>query len=164
APRASAPPPEPSRADATADFPEPWATYLHKVSPDHKMVWTYLELGLDLGGQADPQRRAVVAELIRHLKLPPRPVAFWPVAVLQGGELRPNRELFWRGWRQWRTPHIVCFGAEALRIILPDADPGRTMHMFREFMVHILPGMGELAGMLPHERQLAADALADLRL
>ena len=158
APHAPPPPAQPS------GFPEPWASYLSKVSPDHKMVWTYMELGYDLAGQADARRRTVVADLIKHLRLPPRPVAFWPVAVLQGDRLVTNAEIFWRGWKLWRTPHIVCFGVDALRAILPDADPARTMHMFKEFMVHVMPPLNALADMLPHERQIAVDPLAGLRL
>ncbi|MDD3310510.1 hypothetical protein [Pseudodesulfovibrio sp.] len=152
-----------SSASAGPAFPEPWASYLKLVAPGHKMVWTYMELGLDLGGQKDERRRAVVANLIRHLRLPPRPVAFWPVAALQSGRLVPDRELFWRGWRLWKTPHVVCFGRDALRVILPEADPARSMHMLRDVMVHVLPSMGELVAMLPHEQQLAVSALANLR-
>jgi len=155
--------PLPAQASSAA-FPEPWATYLAKVAPEHKMVWTYMELGHDLGGQPDMQRRKMIVDLIQHLKLPPKPIAFWPAAVLERGALRPNPELFWRGWKQLRTPHIVCFGRDTLGVILPDADPSRTMHMFREFMVHVLPSMSELLAMLPHERQLAVDALSGLRL
>ena len=163
-PPAQPAPRAPSASAPTSGFPEPWATYLRKVSPDHKMVWTYMELGYDLAGQADARRRAVVGDLIKYLRLPPRPVAFWPVAVLQGDRLVTNAEIFWRGWKLWRTPHIVCFGVDALRAILPDADPGRTMHMFKEFMVHVMPPLHALADMLPHERQMAVDPLSGLRL
>ena len=144
-------------------FPEPWRSFLDRVPATHKMVWTYMELGMDLGGQPDPRRRNLMGSLIKYLDLPPGPVAFWPVAVLRDGALQPDRTMFWKGWQQWRTPNVVCFGQEALRVILPDADPSLTTHMLDEVMVHVMPGVEALIAMLPHERQLAVDRLIDIR-
>ena len=127
------------------------------------MVWTYMELGMDLGGQPDPRRRALMGSLIKYLDLPPGPIAFWPVAVLRDGALHNDRAMFWKGWQQWRTPHVICFGKDALGIILPDADPGSTTHMLDNVMVHVLPSVEELLAMLPHERQMAVDPLASIR-
>lgn len=148
---------------AATGFPEPWATYLGKVSPTHKMVWTYMELGLDLGGQADPRRRTLMGKLIKYLDLPPGPVAFWPVSVLRDGSLEPHRNMFWKGWHQWQTPHVVCFGKAALQVILPDADQNLTTHMLDNVMVHVLPSVSRLLTMLPHEQQMAADVLSGIR-
>ncbi len=122
-----------------------------------------MELGLDLGGQKDDQRRAVVGNLIRLLQLPPKPVAFWPVSVLRDGELVPDREMFWRGWQRWKTAHIVCFGQEAARIILPDADSNLSVHMLSEVMVHVLPSMEQLVQMSPQEISAAVKMLAAIR-
>jgi hypothetical protein len=127
------------------------------------MVWTYMELGMDLGGQPDPRRRALMGDLIKHLNLPPGPVAFWPVAEFRDGALKPDRTMFWKGWHQWRTPHVICFGKDALSVILPDADPELTMHMLDDVMVHVLPSVRELLTMLPHDRQLAVEGLASIR-
>lgn len=144
-------------------FPEPWATALAKIPANHKMVWTYMELGLDFGGQVDARRKALLGSLIRSLKLPAGTVGFWPASALVGGALQPNREFFWKGWRQWQTPHIVCFGEESLQTILPEADPGLTTHMMESVMVHVLPSMPQLLRMLPHEQQLVVEPLATLR-
>ena len=145
------------------DFPEPWASFLKKVSPTHQMVWTYMELGIDLAGQGDRRRAMLMQSLITYLKLPPKPVAFWPVAVLREGALEPDRAMFWKGWELWRTPHVVCFGKEALQVILPDADPSLTTHMLDNVMVHVLPSMDEMLAMLPHEQQMAVDVLVTAR-
>lgn len=122
-----------------------------------------MELGLDLGGQPDPARRNLMGSLIKHLDLPPGPVAFWPVAVSRDAALQPDPTMFWKGWQLWRTPIIVCFGAPALKVILPDADPGLTLHMLDNVMVHLLPDVNQLLSMLPHERQLAVEVLSKVR-
>ena len=122
-----------------------------------------MELGIDLAGQGDQRRSELMQGLITYLKLPPRPVAFWPVAALRDGALQPDQTMFWKGWQLWRTPHVVCFGKEALQVILPEADTGLTTHMLDNVMVHVLPSVEEMLAMLPHERQLAVDVLASAR-
>jgi len=122
-----------------------------------------MELGIDLSGQGDPRRSRLMQDLITFLKLPPRPVAFWPVAEFRDGVLNPDRTMFWKGWQLWRTPHVVCFGKDALGVMLPDADPGLTTHMLDHVMVHVLPSVEDMISMLPHERHLTVEGLATIR-
>lgn len=146
------------------DFPEPWNSFLRFTKPGAKVVMTYMELGLDLGGQSDPRRRAVLKNLQAHLKWPPGTINFWPVAALADGALQPDTAMFWRGWELWRTPHVICFGDEALRVVLPDADPATTTHLMENVIVHKLPPLARLVGLLPHEQQMAVDSVANIRL
>ncbi|WP_319470046.1 hypothetical protein [uncultured Pseudodesulfovibrio sp.] len=146
-------------------FPEPWAGFFAKVkATEPKVMWTYMELGLDLGGQSDRKRSGVLRNLISHLRWPPGTTAFWPVAALNNGALEPNPGMFWKGWEHWKTPHIACFGDEALRVILPDAPSGVTTHFLQDTVVYCLPPLSQLMTMLPHEQQIAIDILAALKL
>ncbi len=152
-------------AASTANFPQPWATFLAKVPPQPKVLWTYMELGLDLAGQADPKRGAVLRNLLaHHLKWPPGTTAFWPVAALQNNALQPDRNMFWRGWDLWKTPYIACFGEEALKIMHPAAEPGGTTYLLENVTIFVLPPLAKLISMLPHEQQISVDALAGIRL
>lgn len=146
-----------------ANFPEPWAGFLKFAKPQAKIVWTYMELGLDLGGQTDPKRRGVLKNLQAHLRWPPGTINFWPSSALINGALQPDGTMFWKGWEQWRTPAIACFGEEALKVILPDADPSLTTHMLEHVMVYVLPPLAKLSTLLPHEQQMAVDVLKNVR-
>jgi len=159
-------PPSPSGVPVRGDanFPAPWSSFLRFTKPDARVVMTYMELGLDLGGQSDPRRRAVLKNLQAHLKWPPGTINFWPVSALANGALQPDTSMFWRGWELWHTPHVVCFGDEALRVILPDADIQAVTHLLENVIVHKLPPINRLIDMLPHEQQMAVDAIANIRL
>lgn len=122
-----------------------------------------MELGLDFGGQADAKRRAILQSLISYMDWPPKSIAFWPMSALTDGALQPNKDMFWKGWDLWRTPNIACFGEEALRVILPEAEPGNTTYLYEHVTVHVLPPMAKLVQMLPHEVHLAVDALKNIR-
>ncbi|BCS89024.1 hypothetical protein PSDVSF_22660 [Pseudodesulfovibrio sediminis] len=130
---------------------------------DAKVVFTYMELGLDLGGQPDPRRSAVLKNLQAHLRWPKGTINFWPVAALANSTLQPNAQFFWEGWDQWRTPHIACFGEEALKVMLPDSDPSLTTHMLEHVTVYVLPPLAKLVTLLPHEQQMSVDILTGIR-
>ena len=122
-----------------------------------------MELGLDLGGQSDPRRSSVLKNLQAHLKWPAGTINFWPVAALAGGALQPDTRMFWRGWELWRTPRIVCFGDEALKVILPEADIRLETYLLEHVIVHKLPPLTRLMTLLPHEQQMSVDSIANIR-
>jgi hypothetical protein len=163
-PQAEAPYPIRTPESSTPNFPAPWSQFLRFTKPDARVIMTYMELGLDLGGQSDPKRRAVLKNLQAHLKWPPGTINFWPVAALVSGALQPDTSMFWRGWELWHTPHVVCFGDEALRVILPDADTQPVTHLLENVIVHKLPPIARLIDMLPHEQQMAVDGITNIRL
>ncbi len=158
--------PSPTQPNSTVSFPEPWNTFLSMVKArSPKVVCTYMELGLDLGGQPDPQRRSVLRNtLTNHLKWPPGTAAFWPMSALVDGALQPNRTMFWKGWQIWKTPYIVCFGDEALHNIHPQAQPGGTIYMLEKITIFVAPPLAQLVTMLPHEQQLSTELLSAVRI
>lgn len=124
-----------------------------------------MELGLDLGGHADAKRGAVLRNLLNnHLKWPKGTTAFWPVAALNNGSLEPNNLMFWKGWELWKTPYIACFGEEALKVILPDAQPGNTTYLLEHVTIYVLPPLAKLTTLLPHEQQISVDLLSAVRI
>ncbi|WP_319541429.1 hypothetical protein [uncultured Pseudodesulfovibrio sp.] len=146
-------------------LPDPWSGFLRFAkSPAPKVIMTYMELGLDLGGQPDSRRSSALKNIQMHLKWPAGTMNFWPVAALLGGTLQPSTEMFWRGWEQWRAPNIVCFGEEALKVVLPDADPKLTTFMLEHVTVYKLQPLVRLITMLPHEQQMSVDELFKIRL
>lgn len=123
-----------------------------------------MELGLDLGGQSDRRRSRVLKNLqTSHLQWPTGTISFWPVAALNDNALQPDKSMFWKGWELWKTPYIACFGEEALRVILPDAQPGNTTYLLEQVTIFVLPSMSKLITMLPHEQQMSVEALSGLR-
>lgn len=147
-------------------FPEPWASFLNLVTARNPMVvCTYMELGLDMGGQSDPKRRAVLRNTLNHhLKWPKGTAAFWPMSALVQGSLQPNSPMFWKGWEIWRSPYIACFGEEAARIIYPQAQPGVNTYHLEHVAIYVLPPLSTLITMLPHEQQLSIELLLKIRI
>lgn len=156
----------PQQAAPVVKFPQPWAGFLAKVKATApKVVCTYMELGLDLGGQPDPKRGAVLRNtLTNHLKWPPGTAAFWPMAALVDNALQPNHDMFWRGWELWKSPYIACFGDEALNVIHPQVQPGSTTYLLDHVTIFVLPPISKLVTMLPHEQQIATEILLGVRL
>lgn len=156
----------PIQPAANVHFPDPWAGFLSKVKATApKVVCTYMELGLDLGGQPDPKRGSVLRNtLTNHLKWPPGTAAFWPVAALTNGTLQPNANMFWKGWDLWKSPYIACFGEEALRVIHPQAEPGSTTYLLEHVTIFVVPPLAQLVTMLPHEQQISTELLASVRI
>ena len=147
-------------------FPDPWNVFLSKVKATApKVVCTYMELGLDLGGQPDPKRGGVLRNtLTNHLKWPAGTAAFWPMSALVNGALQPNKEMFWKGWELWKTPYIVCFGEEALNVIHPASQPGGTTYLLEEISILGAPPLAKLVTMLPHEQQISTELLSAVRI
>ena len=81
APRAALP-------DNPDRWPLPWPTFFAKTPPTPRLVITYRELGLDMAGQSEPRRRDLWRRLIADAGLAGQGlVAFWPLALPQGGAL-----------------------------------------------------------------------------
>ena len=63
-----------------ADWPERWQALFARTKPA-PILWTYPELGIDLGGQGCAQRSACLRELIGKLQLPRGSSTFWPLCL-----------------------------------------------------------------------------------
>ena len=159
------PPHQPdSMQPTTMKFAEPWSGFFAKAPVQPKVILTYMELGIDLGGQSDKKRGAVLRNVLNnHLQWPKGTTAFWPVAALSHGTLQPDNAMFWKGWEIWKTPYIACFGEEALKIIHPQAEPGNTTYLLEHVTIYVLPPMTTLISMLPHEQQMSIGLLSSIR-
>lgn len=123
APEPYAPLPDP------VSWPKPWPGFLAKAPAHPRLVITYLELGYDLTGQADPRRGALWRRLITALGLSGQnAVAFWPLALPVDGRLVPELRLFLSGCLRLAPQRIAVFGRDAaalfdvgLRAALPAA-------------------------------------------
>jgi hypothetical protein len=117
--------PAPVRDTQEIIWPAAWRERLKKTrfAP---VIWTYWELGLDLCGTPDPQRRELLQELLRDLAHPSGTHSFWPPALpAQDGsgehELEANAPVFWEGVRLLRSRAVMIMGTQALRVLaLPD--------------------------------------------
>ena len=104
-------------------WPVGWQERLAKTR-SAPVVWTYWELGRDLCGAPDPQRRELLQEILNDLAHPPGTHSFWPMA-LPGrggdGDLEANAPVFWDGVRLLHSRAVMIMGPQALRSLdLPD--------------------------------------------
>ena len=140
-------------AAAEAPWPPPWDGFLAKAPPAPRAVFAYLELGLDLCGQASDARRALfkdIAGALRRAGWPAGAIAFWPLAAPgPTGALDVDRTMFWRGVDRLGATTICLFGRPAWEALFP----GRR-HVFGPLregrrVVLALPGPED---MLPDDR------------
>ncbi|MDR0828173.1 MAG: hypothetical protein LBN33_09935, partial [Desulfovibrio sp.] len=81
---ATLPPPLPMASLSEAELISAWHESWKKIysrTPKAPLIWTYVELGLDLSGQGDPRRSQFLKELIARLDLPRGSSAFWPLCL-----------------------------------------------------------------------------------
>ena len=137
-----APPPEllpRLEAHASKTVPDPalwpaaWRERLEKTR-SAPVVWTYWELGRDLRGAPDPQRRELLQALLNYLAHPPGTHSFWPVALPRrdgDGELEANAPVFWEGVKLLHGRAVMIMGQQALRSLALQ-DKLLTLRSFRQ--------------------------------
>jgi hypothetical protein len=104
-PQGAALPEDPDR------WPLPWPTFFAKTPATPRLVITYRELGLDLAGQSDARRRDLWRRLIAAAGLAGQGlVAFWPLALPQGGELVEQPLHFACGVARLNPELVAVFG------------------------------------------------------
>ena len=92
-------------------WPLPWPTFFAKTPPTPRLVITYRELGLDMAGQSDPRRRDLWRRLIAQAGLAGKGlVAFWPLALPQGGALTEMPLHFACGVARLNPELVAVFG------------------------------------------------------
>ncbi|MDD2966034.1 MAG: hypothetical protein PHN64_00855 [Desulfovibrionaceae bacterium] len=114
-PRAAAAP----AVDSSA-WPLAWQEFFSQAKQG-RVLWTYQYLGDDLGGAADPQRRALLNRLLKDMNLPAGTSTFWPCCLPQhcGGTAAP--EIFWQGVRALKARMVIVMGYKAMRAVaLPE--------------------------------------------
>lgn len=92
-------------------WPLPWPTFFAKTPPTPRLVITYRELGLDMAGQSEPRRRDLWRRLIAEAGLAGKGlVAFWPLALPQGGALAEMPLHFACGVARLNPELVAVFG------------------------------------------------------
>ncbi len=92
-------------------WPLPWPTFFAKAPPTPRLVITYRELGLDMAGQSEPRRRDLWRRLIAEAGLAGKGlVAFWPLALPQGGALTEMPLHFACGVARLNPELVAVFG------------------------------------------------------
>lgn len=155
--------PQPTASRLQAAWPAPWDRCWSKVPENARIVWTYLDLGRDLCGAGDKARGGLFRSLLGHLNWPKGTTAFWPLCCPDGGCMLTRQDLFWDGIAILDVKHVACFGADALSLLLPGADPDAAQTQRGPVTVHVFPSPAELLRLLPHDRHLAVDRLKALR-
>jgi len=118
---AGSPPPAPVPAEPAA-WPSPWPRIFAKAPPRPRLVITYLELGLDLTGQADARRGNLWRKLLADLGLAGQnAVAFWPVALPDSAEPSRDMDFFLAGLNLLAPEWLAVFGEAATGLIQPRA-------------------------------------------
>ena len=148
-----------------ATFAPPWDGYWAKACKSARVVWTYMELGLDLGGSPNAQRGRVFRTLISRTGWPAGTSAFWPMSEPSGPPefgASPRADMFWAGVARLSPGHVICCGTRALDAILPDAPPESAPFDLARCRVHLLPDPAELCQ--PEILGRAGDILAGLDL
>jgi hypothetical protein len=146
----SAPEPPQVSEQPAPSWPEPWRTQLRRMQRSKPVIWTYLELGCDLCGRPDPQRRELWSSIIEGLGWPKGSVVFWPCSTLLQEGLHPRPDLFWKGMPHLDPTLIVIFGEPAFNALLPQAQPAFGMIRTVDPPCLYLPGPGD---MLPDNRR-----------
>lgn len=132
--------------DTPPDWSSIWRRYRSKLMVPCRTVWTYYELGLDLGDAPDDTRRELFRRIMQALSWPPGSIGFWPVAFQRRGALEPRRELFLRGLRETGAHTVVCFGAGAHGVLFDNAEFRLETTTMGDATVIVLPGPEDMLG------------------
>ena len=145
-PPADTPPVSPPTDDTGPDWSSIWRRYRSKLKVPSRTIWTYLELGQDMGDTPLDERRQLFARIMKALAWPPGCIGFWPVAFQCRGRLEPRRELFLRGMREAGAHTAVCFGRAAHDILLDDRAYDHGTTTLGDATVIVLPGPEDMLG------------------
>jgi hypothetical protein len=130
----------PAGAPLPEKWPRLWRECLQKTQAA-PILWTYWELGRDLGGAPDPGRKKLLQGLLKGLEHPKGTHCFWPSALPPEGTGEPEADasLFWAGVRLLKSRAVIIMGSGALRAVLPPAEARKLRpHMQKRLWGHTL--------------------------
>jgi len=113
-------------------------------------LWTYWELGLDLGSGHSIERRRLFSDIVQALGWPSGSLVFWPMSQADERGLTLRDDCFWEGVRLVQPHSIVCFGEQAFQALFPDRPCRYGWFDLKECSCLFIPGP---ADMLPDNRQ-----------
>lgn len=114
---------------------------------------------MDLSGTPHPGRRKLFRDILAYAAWPQGTALFWPLCSLKDGKPIYSPTVFCGGVRHFDIRTILCFGGEAYDMcqgILPQTNDQDKITVER------LPHPSELVDALPHEMQIAVQAIKRL--
>jgi hypothetical protein len=136
------------RTDANQPWPAPWDTYLQRLNPNARVVFTYFELCRDLGGEPNRERGDIWRRLLTKLAWPKGFSTFWPVsqprADSPASQPTAKPALFWRGASRTNVHTLAVFGKRAAMILFPERPYRHCRFTFQGLNVLFLPSPAQL--------------------
>lgn len=146
---------------ALPPVPDSWSALLAKTPKRPRCVWTYFDLGADLGGQPHSGRSALWRNLIARLRLPRGSIAFWPYTALTQGSLAVSFGPFLSGMKTLQAGSLLVFGADEFTAALRQHAHGQAEAQDLGLPVHFAPSPAQLLdGPEALQDSLARDILA----
>lgn len=126
-----------------------WKLYWSMVQWPAATMWTYWELGVDMGASLgavpDPARKELLGKFITHLAWPKGSVAFFPVAGLEAGELVARPRYFRTAAERANATGVACFGGRAWQAMGGGADTRYGLKPWQGLTVALVPDLAEIA-------------------
>lgn len=135
--------------------PEEWPTRWRVVLPKRKgslLLWSYAELGFDLGGNISSERSSCLKEIIKHLNMPAGTSVFWPVGVSDDTQsdissLQADPAIFQAGIEYLNPKAIILLGDNAFKmggfVLKAPAQP-YSQHIVKGRMIICLPPFSQI--------------------
>lgn len=147
-----------------ASWEAPWSTIASRITPRLQIFWTYAQLGQDLSGQADPERRMLFQSLIGYMGLPKGAISFWPCTTWNGSEFENRPEVFWKGVKDYDVKFVACFGDQTRSVIAPEAPANAASAYVNNVQLVMLQDPDFLKTLPKDEQQLLSISLLRLPL
>lgn len=148
APREPTPAEDGKPESSSPEWPNPWDVYLTFLKIPCRTVWTYWDLGWDLGPRPSDARRQLLRTIIEKLHelagWKKGSVTFWPVAGVTAKGLVADPERFWKGVRKTGASHVVVFGRRAFEVLFPDRAFKFGVFEHEGLAIVVLPGPGNV--------------------
>ncbi|WP_319763250.1 hypothetical protein [Maridesulfovibrio sp.] len=145
-------------------WPAPWSALAGRINPRVQIFWTYAQMGQDLSGQADAERRKLFQSLIGYMGLPKGAISFWPCTSWNGSEIENKSDIFWKGVESYGVKFVASFGDKARSIIAPDAPSSSASVHINGVQILMLHDPDFLKNLPPDEQQLLCISLLRLPL
>jgi hypothetical protein len=131
-----------------------------------RTVWTYWELGRDMGAEPSKARRELLKSIMKHLHetagWKQGSITFWPVAAISAKGLVPDAERFWKGVELTGASYVVIFGRRAFEAVYPEREFEYGDFLHGERTIIVLPGPGDVLADRQGAKKVVWDALRNL--
>lgn len=145
-------------------WPETWAGFWARSQHAPLIVWTYQELGQDLFGQPNEDRRALWKSVQKQLGWPRGTTMFWPMTASGVAEAPTLGPQFWEAVTALNPHYLAIFGPQAVGALAPQADPAVPVQPCGPLLLLTLPSPAELSTASPTRRKEMLSPLFSLHL